>query len=313
MTTPTRTSAPPTPASRTIARERRTDGLLGVALLLPAAAGLGLFIVWPMADAVRLSFFDRRLTSRDAPFEGFDNWVAVLGDPAFAASLAYTSTFAVASVVVGVGLALALALALTDRPMLRRVVAPLVILPTATSLVVAAIGWRFVFDLRGALNQVLGVVGIERINWLGEPATAQFVVILVSVWGSAGFSLLLFQAALSAIPTETIEAARLFGRWRGVVNKLVYIAPLVGRTAIVAVVVATIVALRAFDVILVLTAGGPSAATENLAYLAWQRSFRFYDLGEGAAASTVLTVLVLVITAIELLALRRLARRGSYA
>lgn len=105
----------------------------------------------------------------------------------------------------------------------------------------------------------------------------------------------------------------MFGRWRGIRNKLTLIAPLVGRTTIVAIVVSTIVTLRAFDQILALTGGGPTGATENIAYLAWQRSFRFYDLGEGSAASAVLVVLVLLITGIELLVLRRLAAKGSYA
>lgn len=305
------------PANRpgviTTAAVRRQEKWLGAAVLAPAAIALVAFVMWPMIDAIRLSFFDRRLTSREAPFEGFSNWLAVASDPAFAASLWFTALLAVSSVVIGVGLAVTIALALADRPRLRRVVAPLVILPAATSLVVAAIGWRFVFDLRGVLNRSLELFGIERINWLGEPATAQFVVVLVTVWGSTGFSMLLVQAALGALPAPLIEAARSFGVWRGVVNKTVYIAPLIGRTIMVATVVATIVALRAFDAIVALTEGGPQNATENLAYLAWQRSFRFYDLGEGAVASTVLALVVIVVTVAELVVLRRLSQRGSYA
>jgi multiple sugar transport system permease protein len=297
----------------TVRRERLNDRMLGLVLVLPAFAGLVAFVVWPMIDALRTSFYDRRLTSRDAPFEGFDNWISIAHDPAFISSLGFTAIYAVATVTVGVGLALFLALVLVDRPWLRRIVGPLVLLPTATSLVVAAIGWRFVFDLRGVLNRGLELLGIERINWLDDPVTARLVLVFVGIWGITGFAMLLYQAALSAIPAEVFEAAKVYGRWRGTRNKVVFIAPLVSRTTIVAVVVNTIVALRAFDPIVALTEGGPESSTENLAYLAWQRSFRFYDLGEGSAASTVLVVLVLVITAAELLVLRRLASQRSFA
>jgi multiple sugar transport system permease protein len=298
---------------RTRRAVERREKIVGALLVLPALVGLGVFVIWPMLDAVVLSFFDRRLTSRDAPFEGLGNWESIFADPAFISSLGFTALYALSTVAVSVLLALSLSLALIDRPALRRVVAPLVLLPTATALIVASIGWRFVFDLRGVLNRLLELVGIERVNWLNEEWTARFVLIFVGVWSMTGFALLLYQAALGAIPGHVFEAARVFGRWRGIRNKLTLISPLVSRTTIVAIVVSTIVTLRAFDQILALTGGGPTGATENIAYLAWQRSFRFYDLGEGSAASVVLVVLVLVITGVELLVLRRLAAKGSYA
>jgi ABC-type sugar transport system permease subunit len=289
------------------------DRTLGLVLVAPAVIGLGAFVVWPMLDTVRLSFFDRRLTTLAAPFEGLGNWISIFSDPAFLASLWFTALYATLTVAVSVVLALVLALTLLDKPVLRRIVGPLVLLPTATALVVASIGWRFVFDLRGVLNRFLGLFGVERINWLNEPATAQGVLIFVGIWSMTGFALLLYQAALSKIPRDVFDAAKIYGRWRGWRNKATLIAPLVNRTTIVAVVVSTIVTLRAFDQILALTLGGPNGATENLAYLAWQRSFRFYDLGEGAAASTVLVVLVLAVAAVELLLLQRLSKKGSYA
>jgi len=298
---------------RTRAALVRRDRTIGVTLLVPAVIGLGLFVVWPMIDAVRLSFYDRRLTSREAEFEGLGNWVSIFNDPAFISSLGFTALYAVSTVTVSVALALALALAFVDRPVSRRLVAPLVLLPTATALIVASVGWRFVFDLRGVLNRLLGLFGVERINWLTEEGSARAVLILVGVWSMTGFALLLYQAALNSIPAEVFEAARVFGRWRGIGNKLSLIAPLVSRTTAVAIVVSTIVTLRAFDPILALTEGGPTGSTENLAYLAWQRSFRFYDLGEGSAASVVLVALVLLITGAELLVLRRTAAKGSYA
>ena len=306
------TRSPDRPAL-TLREAARRDSRLGLVLVLPAVAGLALFVIWPMVDTVRISFFDRRLTTRDAPFEGWGNWVSVLSDPTFLSAFGFTSLYTVLTVAGSVVLALVLALALIDRPMLRRVVGGLVVLPTATALVVASVGWRFVFDLRGALNRLLGMVGIERINWLDEPATARGVLVLVGIWGMTGFALLLYQAALAKVPGDVVDAARVFGRWRGIRNKAVLIAPLVGRTTLVATVVSTIVTLRAFDHILALTMGGPNGATENLAYLAWQRSFRFYDLGEGAVASTVLMLLVFAVAGVELVLMRRLTRRGAFA
>ncbi len=289
------------------------DARFGLVLVAPAVLGVALFVIWPMIDAVRISFFDRRLTTRDAPFEGLSNWQSILSDPAFLSSLGFTAIYTVLTVIGSVVLALVLALSLIDRPLLRRIVGPLVLLPTATALIVASVGWRFVFDLRGALNRVLGVVGIERINWLGEEGTARAVLIIVGIWGMTGFALLLYQAALANVPGEGFDAARVFGRWRGIRNKATLIAPLVGRTTLVATVVSTIITLRAFDHILALTMGGPNGTTENLAYLAWQRSFRFYDLGEGAAASTVLMLLVFAVAGVELVLMRRMTQRGAVA
>ncbi|MFN3256549.1 MAG: carbohydrate ABC transporter permease [Ilumatobacter sp.] len=297
----------------TIESERKGDRRAGSLLVVPAMVGLGLFVVWPMADNFRLSLYDRRLTRAEAPFEGLQNWRSFLADESFRSSLGFTVLYATVTVTVSVALALTLAMALVDRPVLRRLVGPVVLFPLATALVVASVGWRFVFDLRGALNAALGVIGIDRVNWLNSTWNARLVVILVGIWSMTGFALLLYQAALAKIPAAVFEAAKVYDRWHGIRPKLALFVPLVSRTTVVAVVVSTIVTLRAFDHILAITEGGPNRATENLAFVAWQRSFRFYDLGEGAAASAILVALVLGIATTQILLLRRVSASESYA
>ena len=200
---------------------------------------------------------------------------------------------------------LALALALFDRHWSRRLVGTFVVLPIATSLVISSAGWRLIFDSNGALNEILRAVGIEGHNWLNEPDTAKAAIIVVGIWAQTGFALLLYQAALSQLPPSIIDAARVFGCWRGILVKARLIVPLLHRTTGVVVIVSTIVALRTFDQVYTLTHGGPYGATRTLAYYSWEQAFSFFDLGSAAVSSSVLVALVLIVTGVEVLVLRR--------
>lgn len=296
------------PAIPAVTREMRSDRVVGLAFLVPALAGLGLFVLWPMAHDVFVSLHDRRLTSPESPFVGLDNWRSSFDDGSLAASLKLTLLYTLVTVVISVGLALCLALYLNDRPWLRRIVSIAIVLPIATSLIIASVSWRLIFDVTGGLNQVITALGFSSHNWLNEPASAKGVIMVVGIWAQTGFALLLYQAGLARVSPSIFQAARLYGVGRGIGFKIHLIVPLLHRTTGVVVIVSTLIALRAFDQIYALTHGDPYGTTRTLAFLAWQQSFTFFNLGQGAVTATLLVGVVLVIVAAESLLLQRIGR-----
>ncbi|MDY7103494.1 MAG: sugar ABC transporter permease [Actinomycetota bacterium] len=299
---------PPGPRGRR-SRPGAPQGLrtnaLAWALLAATVAQLGLFVLWPLVGNAIVSTQDRRLTRRDAPGVGLENWRAVLAEGDVHRSLRFTLLYAVVVVVATVVVAMAAALALHDRPVLRRLTGNAIVLPIATSLSIAAVGWRLVFGLDGPINQVLDLVAVDGPNWLRDPATAPWVVILVGLWADTGLLFLLFSASLSRVPPSLVSAARVFGRWRGVVHKYQLFVPQLRRTIVVASVLATVSALQSFDQVLLLTDGGPDGVTRTLAFLAWERSFRFFDLGDGAVISMLLAAAIAVLAVAVSVTLRR--------
>jgi ABC-type sugar transport system permease subunit len=304
-------SAPPTgtaPLGGSRGRRAARERLVAGGFLFPALFGLGVFVLWPMVQDVAVSLRDERLTSTEAPFVGLANWRRLFDDGSLTAALELTLLYTVVTVGVSVALALCLALYLHERPWLRRIVSTAIVLPIATSLIIASVSWRLIFDVTGGLNQFLGSLGIGGLNWLNEPSPAKGVIITVGIWAQTGFALLLYQAGLARVPSSLPQAARLFGVGRGMRFKLHLIVPLLHRTTTVVIIVSTLIALRAFDQVYALTHGDPYGTTRTLAFLAWQQSFVFFNLGQGAVTATVLVGLVLLVVAIESLLLRRAGR-----
>jgi ABC-type sugar transport system permease subunit len=296
--------------SQSQARRRLSENVVSWILLAPGLVALGLFVFAPMVDNVFVSLRDQRLTSIESPYVGLDNWERLLDDGTLWSSLRFTLLYTAITVSLSVLTALTLALALMDRKWLRRIVGTIILAPIATSLVVSSAGWRLFFDIDGALNEALTWVGIEGPNWLNEPTTAKVAIIAVGFWSMTGFSYLLYQAALSHVPRNIRDAGRVFGAWERRGAKFRLIAPLMHRTTAVATIVTTIIAIKAFDQVYALTQGGPAGATRTLAFLSWEQSFLFYNLGAGAVAACILVALVLCVTAVEFAILAHFDRRG---
>lgn len=301
------TPAAPRPAAAD-RRRRNRDRWLGALLLVPPGIMLVVFFLGPMVANVLISFHDRRLTTTASPWVGWRNWERLFADGTLGDAVVLTVIYSFATVVVSVALGLALALYLMDRPAMRRIVATLVVLPLATSLVIASVGWKLVFAESGVLNEALAWIGVQGPNWLNSPTPAKIVIIVVGIWAQTGFALLLYQAGLASVPSSTIDAARLYAVWRGFAWKWRLIVPLLSRTTVVVVVVATTIALRSFDQVYALTKGGPAGATRTLSYLAYQDSFVFFNLGRGAAAATLLVLMVLLAVGVQFLLLGRMRK-----
>jgi ABC-type sugar transport system permease subunit len=294
--------ARPGPLAR---RETRT----ALALVAPALSVVLLGAILPLGWTFweSLHVHDLRMPWLGRPFAGAANYVEALSVRRFWDALGHTVFFAAASVACELGLGLALALALHGRFRGRGLARTAAILPWAIPTVVAALVWRFLFEgpgaPAGALVRALGLAA-EAPAWLAHPRLAWVPLVLADVWKTTPFVVLLLLAGLQAIDPELYEAARMdrasaWQRFRHVTW------PLLRPAFAVALVFRSLDALRVFDLVYVLTGGGPGTATEPLALYAFQSLFQELRFGYGSAVS----MLLFAVTFAFALAYLRRARR----
>ncbi len=277
---------------------------------LPALLALAIVLAYPVIYSVWLSFTDASLASGAfvTPFVGLDNYSALIGDNTVRIALANTIYFAGVEVIAVVGLGLAMAL-LLNHPMARSpVLRVLLILPWAIAPVANGVLWKWILHSNyGIANALLRGTGvIERnITWLGDPILALNSMLLVDIWKSTPFIAILLLAALQGIPAALYRAAKMDGATVWQSFRYVTLPGL--RTALaIAVVLQTIWSLRIFDLIFVLTKGGPFDSTIVMNFLAYRVTFNFLKFGYGAAIANLIFVasILLAILYMRLLRLR---------
>lgn len=289
----------------------RSERRLAWALVAPALAVTGAVALFPLGWTVweSLHLHDLRMPWLGRPFVGLANYSEILGDGRFRGAMLHTVFFTAVSVALEVGLGLFLALALNRAFRGRGLVRVAVLVPWALPTVVAGLLWRFLFDAQaGVANAVLAGLGVidEPVVWLAQAATAWVPVILADAWKSTPFVALLLLAGLQSIDPALHEAAAVDGA--GVWRQLWHVTlPLLRPALSVALIFRTLDAFRVFDLIYVLTGGGPGTATEPIALYAFNALFSNLRFGYGAA----LSVIVFLVT--FLLALLYLKGMGSFA
>ena len=279
----------------------KTRSLAAWVFVAPALAVIAVFFALPVAAGLALSFTDFDLYAladlANLRFAGLDNYAQVLALPLFWKSLANTLYF----VVVGVPLSIALSLgfaALLQSPLARFV--PLfrtaLFAPVVTTLVAVAVIWRYLFHVRyGLLNEGLAALGIDPVDWLGDPHWAMPSIILFALWKGFGANMIIFVAALQAIPNELCEAARIDGasRWRQFVDVTV---PLLGPTLFLVSVLTMAGYFQLFAEPYVMTQGGPLQSTVSVLYLMYEEGFRWWNLGRASAVAFLLFALMVAAT-----------------
>lgn len=278
-------------------------------LLGPALVALVAIIGYPLIETVRLSFTDTELVGASGGFVGLDNYIAALQSSDFWDSLTITVMFTVMTVsiemVLGVLTALLLNLPLRGRSIVRA----LMIVPWALPTVINAMAWRVIYNPEfGALNALLqqtGLIGDYR-SWLGEPEVALYSIAAADIWKTFPFVALVMLAALQGVPRELQDAASIdgagpFTRFRAVTVPAILV-PFSIITAL-----RTIEAIKVFDIIWVMTRGGPLNSTRSLAILVYQQAFSFHHSGYGAALALLSVVVSLVLIAVYMTGLRRQA------
>ena len=293
-------------------REQRQAWLL----LAPMLIAMGLLTAWPLLRTIWLSFTDAELigSGGQTGYVGLDNYLYALTDADFLTSIGRTLYFTVLSValegIIGVLVALLLNQKFHGRSLLR----VLVILPWALPTIVNAMMWRLNFNPDyGSINALLTQLHIidSYRSWLGSPDSALNAVMLADVWKNYPLVTLLVLASMQSIPEDLYEAARLDGAsaWRRF--RAITFPAIVGALS-VALILRTIDAFKVFDIIYVMTRGGPVDSTKTLSFYVYQESFSYLRAGSGAAYAILMTLMCSVLIAIYMALLHR-QRRRSFA
>jgi len=282
------------------------DAGIGYLFVLPLVVLVLLLIAYPLGSAVYLSLTEKYV-GYPPRFVGLKNYVELTGDPVFRKVVWNSAVFTVASVTVKLVIGLLMALSLHKALFARRLVRGILLLPWVVPTVITALAWHWMFDaLRGFINvslETLGLIG-EPIAWLGQPATAMMAVVVVNIWRGFPFFGVSLLAGLQAIPADLYEAAAVDGasatqRFRHVT--LPGLRPVIFVTTLIS----TIFTLNDFNIVYVMTRGGPGIATHILATYTYEVGFQALRWGRAVAVSMYLMPLVVVM--IVVLA-RRLTR-----
>lgn len=271
----------------------------------PAMLLLLAFGVLPIAVAAVVSLTDMDISGladrSNVSFVGLGNYAALMDDPDFWKALGNTAFFVVVGVPAVVGLSLAVALLLhRSDGRLARALRSFYFVPAVTGIVAISLVWGYLYNTQfGLFNWLLGEVGVAPVQWLSDPTLAKFSVALVAVWRGTGLNIIIFLAALQAVPREYLEAAALdgAGEWRTTRSIVV---PLLA-FAIFFVTTTTVIAwLQFFDEPFVLTDGGPLGATTSMSVFLYKEGFRLNQFGYASAGSLVLFAIIAVVTLVQL-------------
>jgi alpha-glucoside transport system permease protein len=304
---------PAVPAQRPITRDltdvRRARGPeapnygTAILFLLPAAVLLVLFLLYPSIYTILLSF-NRGRNGVFSEWVGLDNYTRLFSDPDFLNLATFPPSGALwnnllwivfyTSIVIFLGLIIAVVAA---RVRYESVVKAIVFIPMAIAATALAVIWKFVYSPDpniGLLNAMLGTVGVSPISWLGDENLVNFALIAVGIWGSVGFATVILSAAVKSIPAEVIESARVEGaNEREIFFRM--ILPMVSLPMSVLAVTLIVNVIKLFDLIYVMTSGGPGKASRVIAFTMYQQAFSAGQYGYGSAVAVVMLALLIPI------------------
>lgn len=280
------------------------QGRAAFVFVSPMLAIVGFVVVVPTLAAFALSLTDFDVyalaDTGNLRFVGFANYARLLGDPLFWQAARNTALFAMIGVPAAIATSLAAALLVSAhtvrwKPLWR----VMLFAPYVTTLVATAVVWRYVLNAReGLLNAGLALLGIPPIDWLGDPRASIPAVTLFVVWKIFGYNMVIFTAALAAVPDELRDAARLdgAGRWRTFRHVTL---PAITPTVVLAAVLSIAGFLQLFTEPYVMTHGGPAQSTVTLLYFMFEQGFAYWNLGLASAVAVLLFLATLFILAVQ--------------
>lgn len=265
----------------------------GWLLLLPAAVMLATFVHYPTIASFFRSLFLPGTATRPAEFIGLENYEFMLEDEIFWTALLNNLWFAFGTIPLAIALAILMALIVNAWLPGRALVRMAFFTPTVLPMIAVANIWLFFYTPGiGLLDQLLGLVGLPGHNWLGDPGTVMWCLIVMMVWKEAGFFMIFYLAALQSLPPELEEAAKLEGAGRWYFFRRV-VFPLLMPTTLFVLINALINSFKIVDHLFIMTKGGPDNASMLLLYYIYETAFSFFDPSYGAALTVVLLVLLI--------------------
>ena len=267
----------------------------------PALAVIAVFFALPVLAALALSLTDFDIYALadggNLRFVGLGNYLGLMQNPLFWQALGNTFYFVVVGVPLSIALSLGAALLLHSRlgafkPFFRTAY----FAPVVTTVVAVAVVWRYLFHTRyGLVNWALAGIGIEPVDWLGDPDWAMPTIILFAVWKNFGYNMIIFLAGLQAIPEDLYEAARIDGasRWRQFLHVTL---PMLGPVMLMVAILTLSGYFQLFAEPYVMTQGGPLQSTVSVLYLMYEEGFKWWNLGNASAVAFTLFVIMATIT-----------------
>jgi multiple sugar transport system permease protein len=284
----------------------RSDRLFRYGMTVPTIVALLVVVAFPLVFALYVSTHEYDLTEGGiGAYTGWENYARTIGDELFANAARNTVVLSVSVVAIELVIALGLSL-LLNQPGLRfrNVYLAILLIPLLVSPIAVGLIWRLLLhaDL-GAVNWALGLFGLPKQEWLSGQATAMPTIIGVDVWHETSLMIVIILAGLTALPRDPIEAAAVDGAnaWQALWTVTL---PLLTPVLLVAVLIRMIAAMKTYDLIYILTRGGPGSATETISYSIWKNAFTTLDMGRSAAASFLLLLAILALTVLLVRVLR---------
>ena len=271
----------------------------GYTLLLPVLVFFLLFQYYPILKSVVISFQEYGLLLPETPWIGLENYVRQFQDPLFVSALWNTIIFVAVAVVAGVALALFFAVLVESTGRWAKLYRTLYFIPVVTSLLATSMIWRWLYASNGLINFVLTYFGLDPQAWLLSETLALPSLIGLTIWKNLGFDLILFAAALQAIPEDFYEVSRLEGAsanqdfWYITLPQLKPIVVLVCITAVIR-------SFQVFTIVLAMTQGGPLNTTRTIVYHIYEQGIQYDEMGYASAAAVILLVIVGALTYAQL-------------
>ena len=270
------------------------DSICGWIFILPAILGIFIFIVIPILFSFGLSFAKWDLLN-PIEFIGFDNYKLIFSEPLFYKILINTVAFALSVSILGVIIPLVLASIINSKIRGSEFFKSAYFLPFITPMVVIGIVWAWIFDPNiGFLSQLLHI----NINWLYDAKFALPALIIVNVWKLIGYNMIIFLSGFSNISQSLFESAKIDGATPIQIFKNIT-GPLLSPTIFFVVIITAISSFQVFDLIYLMTEGGPFDSTNVLVYAIYKNAFEYFNVGKASAIAYVLFVIILVLTLIQ--------------
>lgn len=301
---PTLPTKRPTARGWLASKNRRREMIAAFWFLLPNVIGFVLFMVGPLLASLGISFLEWNLLT-PPKWLGIANFAKLLSDEDFWHSLRATLYYILGSVPLGIVSALALALALNQKLYGIRLYRTIYFIPVVSSMIAVALMWRWMYNpTAGILNYMLDQffkllhLPLTPPDWLQSRTWAMPAIILMSVWKSLGYNMVLFLAGLQGIPTHLYEAAEIDGAtsWHKFRNITL---PLLTPTTFFIVIISLIGSFQIFEQAYIMTQGGPARATVTTVYFIYENGFQWYKMGYASAVAWVLFALILVVTLVQ--------------
>jgi len=282
-------------------KKKNKKGDLPSALLFlsPTLIIFSAFILFPVIFSFYLSFQKWNMFSGQTTFVGLDNYIRMFQSAEFWSVLKNTAYYTFGTIPLNMGFSLLVAYILHKKIFGKKLLRTLFFAPVIISPVAAAVIWRWLYDPNfGLVNYFIGLFGFDPVNWLNDPTAAMFALIVMGVWKTFGINMVLFAAGLQAIPENYYEAAEIDGAGQWAKFKNITI-PLLAPTTFFIMVMSMISSFQVFDIVYVLTSGGPLGATKVMVFYVYEHAFKYFEMGYASAAAYVLFAILFALTLLQ--------------